>query len=134
MTADFLVDRMIETLESFRDKTGVAIGDVGVVVDGSKVVPVLVADGGPHSKIGEGSLALFDALGDTRCAKRLASDPRFCTKVKNYSLDRTVEYILFPGSKMNGLTPSNTNEKVRRKSHEALSRVGPMTHYLQTVS
>ena len=108
----------------FRDKTGIAMGDVGVVVDGDKTIPVLVADGGPHNKIGEGSLALFDALGDTRCARRLASDPRFCTKVKNYSLGRTVEYILFPGSKINDLTPSNTNRKVSEKALKLYRALG----------
>lgn len=100
----------------FRDRTGVSMGDLGVVVDGDTVVPVFVADGGPHNKIGEGSLALFDALGDTRCASRAATDNRFCEKVKNYSLGRTVEYILFPGSAIDGLTPSNTNELVRAKA------------------
>jgi hypothetical protein len=100
----------------FRDRAGIQMGDVGVVVDRGNVVPVFVADGGPHNKIGEGSLALFDALGDTRCARRLAEDPRFCAQIKNYSLGRTVEYIMFPGSAINGLTPSNTNELVSEKA------------------
>lgn len=105
----------------FRDNTGVQIGDVGVVVYEDKVIPVLVADGGPHNKIGEGSLALFDALGHSRCAERVANDPKFCARVKNYSLGKTVEYILFPNSAINGLTPSNTNQLVRKKAIQLYS-------------
>jgi len=97
----------------FRKRTKIKIGDVGVVIHEGKVIPVLIADGGPHNKIGEGSLALFDRLGSSRCAKRLPSDQRFCKKVKNWSLGKNVTTIMFPNSRIKGLTPSNTNAKVK---------------------
>ncbi|WP_102959849.1 glycoside hydrolase family 75 protein [Mangrovicella endophytica] len=100
----------------FTRRTGVRIGDVGVIVYKDKVVPVLVADGGPHNKIGEGSLAAFDGIGVSRCARRLASDPRFCEREKNYSLEGAVVTVLFPGSAIDGLTPDTVNAAVRAKA------------------
>jgi len=42
----------------FEKKTGVKLGDLGVVVYKNKVVPVFVADSGPYNKLGEGSSLL----------------------------------------------------------------------------
>src|SRR2546423_5614918 len=50
----------------FRDKTGVDKGDLGVVVFTDKIVPVFVADGGPHNKLWEGAAALFKAIWEDR--------------------------------------------------------------------
>jgi hypothetical protein len=102
----------------FQEKTGISVGDLGVVRHGDLVIPVFVADGGPHNKIGEGSLALFDALGDTRCKEREPSQPKFCKVIKDFSLEDTVETIIFPGSSIAGLTPSDTNAKVAAKAME----------------
>ena len=47
---------------AFRRLTGVNFGDYGVVILADTVVPVIVADGGPAYKAGEGSTALLKAL------------------------------------------------------------------------
>jgi hypothetical protein len=72
---------------------GIALGDLAVVVNQRSEPPVSVfaiyADTGPRGKVGEGSIALAEALG-------LPSDPRH---------DRTEDgllYVVFPGS---GLGP-----------------------------
>ena len=57
----------------FRDKTGVGFGDFGVVIANGKVIPVIVADGGPANKIGEGSTALLKALSSDGKARTIAS-------------------------------------------------------------
>jgi len=49
---------------AFRTKTGLAFGDLGMVLANGKQVPVIIADGGPAYKIGEGSTALLAALSD----------------------------------------------------------------------
>jgi hypothetical protein len=101
----------------FRDKTGVDSGDLGVVVFRDKVVPVFVADGGPHNKLGEGSAALFRELGQDRC--RRTGPGGHCQRYLDASIESGVLFFLFPGSKIEGLTPENALERVRR---EALRR------------
>jgi hypothetical protein len=101
----------------FRDKTGINKGDLGVVVYKDKIVPVFVADGGPHNKLGEGSEALFKALGEDRCLKW--KDLNHCEQYHDASIKRGVLFFLFPNSKIEGLTPDNALEKIRQ---EALAR------------
>ena len=101
----------------FRDKTGVDQGDLGVVVFRDRVVPVFVADGGPHNKLGEGSAALFRELGQDRC--RRVGRGGHCERYRDVSIEGGVLFFLFPGSKIQGLTPENAPGKIRR---EALRR------------
>lgn len=101
----------------FRDKTGVKLGDLGVVVYKDKVVPVFVADFGPHNKLGEGSAALFKALGEDRCA-RWGSDGH-CRRYRDFSIERGVLFFIFPNSRIEGLNPGNALEKIRT---DALAR------------
>ena len=109
--------RRHERRTEFRDKTGVGRGDLGVVVFGDKVVPVFVADGGPRSKLGEGSAALFRELGEDRC--REMGPGGHCKRYRDVSIERGVLFFLFPGSRVEGLTPDNALETIRR---EALRR------------
>ncbi len=95
---------------TFRNKTGVGKGDLGVVVYKDKVVPVFVADGGPHNKFGEGSAALLQAIGEDRCRRR---ENGHCVAYKNTSVPDKVIVFLFPGSKISGLTPANALQKIR---------------------
>jgi hypothetical protein len=101
----------------FRDKTGVDKGDLGVVVFRDKVVPVFVADGGPHNKLGEGSAALFRELGQDRC--RRAGDGGHCERYRDVSIEGGVLFFIFPGSRIPGLKPDTAPEGIRR---EALRR------------
>lgn len=100
----------------FRDLTNVSIGDVGVVIQNDLVIPVLVADGGPHNKIGEGSIALFEKLSQSRCLSWGGAKGQFCEQVLNESLVGSVETYIFPSSEIDGLTADNTNELVAEKA------------------
>lgn len=113
----------------FRDRTGVNLGDVGVVVYKDKVVPIFVADGGPHNKLGEGSSVLLELIGEDRCLdwrtdgrtrsnKRWTSN-RYCTKYKNTSVSGKVLFFIFPQSKIAGIKPDNAIAKIES---EALKR------------
>lgn len=104
-------DRLIEDTD-FRVLTGVSIGDVGVVIQNGLVVPVLVADGGPHNKIGEGSIALFERLGQSRCLEWIGANAEYCKRILNISLEGSVETYIFPGTKIENLTPDNINRLV----------------------
>jgi hypothetical protein len=85
--------------EEFRNRFDVAYGDYGVVVYRGKVVPVIVADGGPYNKLGEGSLALHRELGIDFCAER--NEDGACIELTRspYSISGDVAMILFPGSR-----------------------------------
>ena len=89
---------------AFSHKTGVRLGDFGVVIFQGHVVPVVVADGGPFNKIGEGSIALHRALGREFCLNRNADG--ICTKLNSgpSSIDGEVTTIVFAGSELHGTT------------------------------
>jgi hypothetical protein len=53
--------------KEFRNKTGINMGDLGIVIYKDKIVPVFVADGGPHNKLGEGSSLLHKLIGEDKC-------------------------------------------------------------------
>lgn len=105
----------------FRDKTGLKQGDLGVVVFKDKIVPVFIADGGPHNKLGEGSNALFKGLGEDRCREWGANG--HCRKYKNASIERGVLTFLFPNSRISGLNPENALEKVRAEALAKFERL-----------
>ncbi len=116
------------TDEDFRDKTGVNIGDLGVVVYRDKVVPVFVADGGPSFRLGEGSSALFKELGEDRCSKK--DREGHCTNYRNFSIEDKVLFFVFPKSQIKDLNPSNALEKVK---NEALKRFQKLKKVSRTV-
>lgn len=70
---------------AFRRLSGVSIGDYGVVIVGDKIVPVIIADGGPAYKIGEGSTALLKALS---------------TDGQPHTISSGVTFVLFPRTRL----------------------------------
>jgi hypothetical protein len=86
----------------FRRRSGLDFGDYGIVVAGGRTIPVIVADGGPAYKIGEGSTALLRAL---------SSDGRPRT------ISSGVTFIMFPGSRdpRSSLSPDTLARDVRNK-------------------
>src|SRR5271165_688354 len=87
----------------FAIETSVQLGNVGVVLFQGKIVPVIVADGGPFNKIGEGSMALHRALGTELCLNR--DSQGICTKVNLHpsSIGEGVTTIVFAGSSLPGV-------------------------------
>ena len=101
----------------FAKKTGLRLGDMGVVVYKDRWTPVLIGDGGPFMRLGEGSSRVFEAIGETRC-KRWSSDGQTCTgpgnvyPYKNFGLARDVTFIVYPGSSSSEITPQNALPKL----------------------
>ena len=91
------------------------LGDLGVVVFQGHVVPVIVADGGPFNKIGEGSMALHRALGTELCQGRDADAT--CWKVNRNpsSIGNGVTTIIFTGSAIPGLTAGTMVQASKEK-------------------
>jgi Fungal chitosanase of glycosyl hydrolase group 75 len=100
----------------FREKTGLNRGDLGVVIYKGNLVPVFVADGGPHNKLGEGSAALLKAIGMDRCRKW---DHGHCRSYHDVSVPGEVLFFLFPNSAISTLNPDNALATIRT---EALRR------------
>lgn len=91
----------------FTRRTGVDVGDFGVVLIGGLEVPGIGADTGPYNKLGEGSLALHRALGHEQCVTKDANGT--CSRVDDggQSITADVTTILFPGSAIPDLAPDN---------------------------
>lgn len=99
----------------FTRLTGVGVGDFGVVIWRGRTVPVIVADTGPWPKLGEGSLALHQALGHDQCARRDAGGVCRGGSDDMASIESGVTTVLFPGSAVSGLTLEALPETVKRE-------------------
>jgi hypothetical protein len=91
----------------FARRTGVHVGDFGVVLWHGRTVPVIVADTGPYAKLGEGSLALHRLLGRDQCTKRNRRGVCVAVVGDMASIRDDVITILFPGTARSDLTPDN---------------------------
>jgi hypothetical protein len=103
--------------KEFANKTGLQLGDMGVVVFGDKWTPVLIADSGPFMRLGEGSSRVFEAIGQSRC-KKWSADGLTCVgpghvyPYKNFGLARDVLFILYPNSRSEDIAPANAVSKI----------------------
>jgi hypothetical protein len=99
-----------ELSREFRDKSGIDQGDFGVVVSGDTIVPVIVADGGPFSKLGEGSIALHRRLGQELC--RTKDTLGRCTTIvePQRSLTGPFVTVIEPGSRRRDVTAANVTQ------------------------
>lgn len=122
----------------FRQLTGVELGDLGVVVYGDVIVPVMVADGGPHNKLGEGSSRLHELVGADKCrtgqrrndgtrlpiAKRWTSDT-YCLNYRNASEPHSVLTFIFPGTRREiaGLGPAPALSRIQQVALQHFERL-----------
>lgn len=111
---------------AFSEETGLEMGDLGVVFYRDKIVPVIIANGGPAHQALAGSLALFEAIGVSRCRawrERAEEGPaaRACDSVRRYGLGATIVLVAFPGSRLTGLTPATIEARVREGAFERLA-------------
>ncbi|PWW01846.1 chitosanase (glycosyl hydrolase group 75) [Hoeflea marina] len=97
----------------FAGTTGIGLGDMGVVIHKGLWTPVLVGDGGPFMRLGEGSSRVFEAIGQSRC-KKWSSDGQTCVgpghpvyPYKNFGLGHDVLFIVYPGTASPDITPDN---------------------------
>jgi hypothetical protein len=110
-----------------KSEPGPRIGDMGIAYRRSTgaVSGFVIADSGPENKIGEGSIALLQALGRDpfimRKGKRRAfSGIGFHAEGKQRKPD--VVYVMFPGTAETGLTV--TQDRVRARTAALLETLG----------
>jgi len=87
-------------------RLGIRLGDVAAVMWKGRVVYAIFADEGPNHLIGEGSVALSEALGFNPWEKRGGR-----MQIVN-GIERGVVTIVFPHSAPRGLRPENINTKI----------------------
>lgn len=85
----------------FGAQFGIKLGDVAAVLFNDKIEFAVLADTGPRSKIGEGSIALHRSMGFERVVKG---------RIKDIGITSGVVTVVFPGS---GDGTAQTPEKIR---------------------
>lgn len=110
---------------SFAGETGLALGDVAVVVYRGKRAAAVVGDMGPTWKIGEGSIRLHAALhppAPDPCAER--DDDGFCRLIRNASVGEDVLCFVFPNTGFSeNLDQSNIEVRVTERAFALYDRL-----------
>src|SRR6516164_3431447 len=84
---------------TFRSNTGLALGDVALVIFKDKVAAAICGDIGPSKKIGEGSIRLHEALhppAPDPCSLR--NPDGSCKRILNASIEEDVLFFVYPDS------------------------------------
>jgi hypothetical protein len=101
----------------FYENANVRVGDIAAVIYKGRVQFAFVADIGPPDKIGEGSVALAQALGHDPFVVHKGQ------KLVDNAIPGGVIYIVFPGSRIRGLTPDNVVEAVNAEGQRLLNEL-----------
>ena len=103
---------------TFRTNTGLALGDVALVIFKDKIAAAICGDIGPSKKIGEGSIRLHEALhppAPDPCSLRQPDGS--CERILNDSIDEDVLFFVFPNSSLGEeLTVSNLETLVNERA------------------
>jgi hypothetical protein len=96
--------------------SGLAIGDLAVVIYGKKISPAICGDLGPFRLIGEASIRVHENLQQRGvpdpCEERDANGN--CLKILNESVAEDVLYFVFPNSALGpSLTLGNAETRIR---------------------
>ena len=102
----------------FYKQMGIHLGDVAAVVWKDRVVYAVFADEGPENLIGEGSVALSEALGFDPWEER---DGR--RQIVN-GIDNNVLMFVFPHSANFNITPNNINQKTVNRAKPLFQALG----------
>ena len=103
---------------TFRTNTGLALGDVALVIYKDKIAAAICGDIGPSRKIGEGSIRLHEALHPPAadpCSERQPDGS--CKLILNDSIDEDVLFFVFPKSSFGEeLTASNIETSLNERA------------------
>lgn len=103
--------------EEFYSQTGVGLGDIAAVIYRGRLEFAFVADVGPPDMIGEGSVALAQALGHNPFVVRNGQ------KLVDRAIPGGVIYIVFPASRLQGATPENVLELLQENGSRLLAEI-----------
>jgi len=110
---------------TFRSNTGLAMGDVAVVIFKDKIAAAICGDVGPKKKIGEGSIRLHEALhppAPDPCSLRQADES--CKRILNASIEQDVLFFVFPNSGFGSdVNPQNLEAKVKERAYALYNKL-----------
>jgi hypothetical protein len=102
----------------FRSATGLAIGDVAVVIYRDILTAAICGDLGPSHKIGEGSIRVHEAFhppAPDPCSVR--NPDGSCRRIHDASIEEDVLFFVFPGSAIgSALTPDNAETLIKTRA------------------
>jgi glycosyl hydrolase group 75 (putative chitosanase) len=108
------VPYIVLPLGSFRKDTGLAVGNVAIVIFQDKITAAIAGDIGPSDhQIGEASIRVHEAFhppAPDPCQKRDAN--QFCELILNESIPEDVLFFVFPKSGFDDLTPQDIEARV----------------------
>jgi len=114
---------------SFRKNTGLAMGDVAVIIFRDKLTAAICGDIGPTKKIGEGSIRLHEALhppAPDPCSLRQPDGS--CKRVLNASIEEDVLFFVFPDSAFGEeLTPTTLEAMVKERAYSLFNKLRGVT-------
>lgn len=91
---------------SFRANTGLAMGDLAVVIFKDKITAAICGDIGPTKKIGEGSIRVHEGIHPPAPDPCVRDGDGFCRRIHNVSIDEDVLFFVFPNSAPEDLDPN----------------------------
>jgi hypothetical protein len=110
---------------TFRTNTGLAMGDVAVVIYKDKMTAAICGDVGPKKKIGEGSIRLHEALhppAPDPCSPRQPDGS--CKRILNASIEQDVLFFVFPDSAFGSdLNAENLEAKVKERAYALYNKL-----------
>ncbi|MEA5511844.1 glycoside hydrolase family 75 protein [Crocosphaera sp. UHCC 0190] len=109
--------------DRFYHRMGIQLGDIVAVIYKDRIEYAIFADVGPKNKIGEGSIALKQSLLGREPINTTNLSVQQVISITNSGISKDVIYIVFPNSKLNGLTPENVVEKVRARGKELFRQI-----------
>jgi Fungal chitosanase of glycosyl hydrolase group 75 len=101
---------------SFRSNTGLAFGDVAVVIFKDKITAAICGDLGPAKKIGEGSIRVHEALHPPALDPCIRGDNGFCRRIHNVSIDADVLFFVFQDSALDNLNAASLEGRIKERA------------------
>lgn len=109
----------------FRTATGLALGDLAVVIYRDLLTAAICGDLGPAHKIGEGSIRLHEGFhppAPDPCAAR--NPDGSCRRIHDVSIEEDVLFFAFPGSAIGQtLTPDNAEMLIKAHAYALFAQL-----------
>lgn len=116
---------IVQPLGVFRAATGLALGDLAVIVYRNLLTAAICGDLGPAHKIGEGSIRLHEAFhppAPDPCAAR--NPDGSCRRIHDVSIEEDVLFFVFPGSAIGAaLTPDNAEVLIKARAYALFAQL-----------
>jgi Fungal chitosanase of glycosyl hydrolase group 75 len=108
---------------SFRRITGLAFGDVAVVIFKDKITAAICGDLGPAKKIGEGSIRVHEAFHPPAPDPCIRGDNGFCRRIHNVSIDEDVLFFVFPDSALDNLNAASLEARIKERAFSLYNKL-----------